>query len=57
MPRNRPDRRYTLRLEFCGYATARYVVRFCGEWVGQAATKAEASELRNTFESGRWAVK
>jgi len=27
------DSRYTITLEFCGYATAMHVLRFCGEWV------------------------
>lgn len=52
----KPDKRYTLRLEFCGYATARYVVRFCGTWVGQAETEVEARQIREFFEKGRWAA-
>lgn len=27
------DKRYTIRLEYCGQITAQYVLRFCGEWV------------------------
>jgi hypothetical protein len=30
------DKRYTITLEFCGYSTARYVARFCGEWLGKS---------------------
>jgi hypothetical protein len=30
------DRRYTISREFCGYAEARFVVRFCGDWIGQS---------------------
>lgn len=36
------DRRFTIAKEFCGYSTPRYVARFCGEWLGQAETRAEA---------------
>jgi len=28
-----PDNRYTVDREFCGYETARFVPRFCGEWL------------------------
>lgn len=28
-----PDRRYAITREFCGYERARYVPRFCGEWI------------------------
>jgi len=30
------DKRYTLAKEFCGYKESRYVLRFCGEWLGQS---------------------
>lgn len=30
------DPRYTVAKEFCGYERARWVVRFCGEWIGQS---------------------
>lgn len=30
------DKRYTVTKEFCGYPEARFVVRFCGEWVAQS---------------------
>ena len=30
------DKRYTITQEFCGYAEARYVLRFCGEWIMQS---------------------
>ena len=29
------DSRYTITREFCGYETARFVVRFCDKWIGQ----------------------
>lgn len=37
------DERYTLNLEYCGYEKPRYVMRFCGEWLGQAETKNDAA--------------
>lgn len=30
------DQRYTIGIEFCGHPDARYVARFCGEWIGQS---------------------
>ena len=39
------DPRYTISLEFCGYPEQRHVVRFCGEWVGQAKTEAETGKI------------
>lgn len=36
------DSRYTLNLEWCGYAKPRYVVRFCGDWIGQYESKTQA---------------
>ena len=29
------DKRYQVRLEFCGYATPRYVLRFCDDFLAQ----------------------
>jgi hypothetical protein len=31
-----PDRRYTITKEFCGYPDARFVARFCGDFIGQS---------------------
>lgn len=39
------DRRYTVRLEFCGYPQARFVARFCGEWIGQSPSKPVAAQM------------
>jgi len=36
------DARYTIAKEFCGYSKARWVARFCGEWLGQGAHKSDA---------------
>lgn len=30
------DQRYTVTREFCGHKEARFVARFCGEWIGQS---------------------
>jgi hypothetical protein len=30
------DKRYTINKEFCGYSEARYVLRFCDEWIMQS---------------------
>ena len=30
------DKRYTITKEFCGYSEARYVLRFCDEWIMQS---------------------
>jgi hypothetical protein len=46
MTRARTDRRYTITLEWCGYERPRWVVRFCGDWCGQRATRREARALR-----------
>lgn len=39
------DKRYTITKEFCGYSESRYVVRFCGAWVGQSASKWDAQSI------------
>jgi len=36
------DARYTIAREFCGYATRRWVARFCGEWLGQGVNRSDA---------------
>ncbi len=30
------DKRYSINLEFCGYAEKRYVLRFCGDFIAQS---------------------
>lgn len=39
------DKRYTVTEEFTGQPRRMFVARFCGDWIGQAATKAEAQAL------------
>lgn len=36
------DKRWSIAKEYCGYNTKRYVIRFCGEWIGQTEHKEEA---------------
>jgi hypothetical protein len=38
------DQRYTVGLEFCGQATAKFVARFLGEWLGWFDTKRQAMD-------------
>ncbi|MEU0952781.1 hypothetical protein ABZ353_10625 [Streptomyces niveus] len=33
------DKRYTVRLEWCGHETQLYVARFCGHWISCAETQ------------------
>ena len=40
------DPRYTITHEFCGKATAQYILRFCGDYVAQSPTKKEAESLK-----------
>jgi len=37
------DRRYTVTIEYCGYATPRFVARFCGDWLGCSISRASAA--------------
>ena len=46
------DERYTIDKEFCGYAEARYVLRFCGEWIMQSQFYSSAL-VRAVGESAR----
>lgn len=47
------DKRYTVSLEYCGYAKPRYVARFCGDWLGQRETKTDAWELCQQYGISR----
>lgn len=37
--------RYTINKEFCGYEKKRWVVRFCGKWLGESADRTEAEAI------------
>lgn len=41
------DNRYTITKEYCGYPEAKYILRFCGEWVGQFETLEDAQIARS----------
>lgn len=49
----RIDRRYCIRLEFCGYAERRFVIRFCDTYVGNAPMRADANALARAHSSER----
>lgn len=36
------DKRYTIALEYCSYPEARYVIRFCGNFIRQSANLNDA---------------
>lgn len=42
LQRSVEDNRYTVSLEACGNPEARYVIRFCGEFIGQSANLTDA---------------
>jgi len=50
------DSHYSIRKEFCGFAKAQWVARFCGDWLGsspkQSTAKTIASQHRALFLSG-----
>ena len=39
------DERYTIALEYCGYESPHYVVRFCGDYLGNSEIAFEAESL------------
>lgn len=39
------DPRYTIAKEWCGYANARWVARFCGDWLGQGESMSDAQMI------------
>lgn len=52
----RRDRRYTINLEYCGHARRRHVARFCGDWVGQAASRTAALAIATAHAALRNAI-
>ena len=47
------DERYTVQREFCGHKEARYVARFCGEWIGQSMGYSQSVMLCTTHRMRR----
>lgn len=43
------DGRYSVRLEWCGHPSRRWVARFCGEWIGCAESRADAVKMSQAF--------
>lgn len=43
------DERFTVDLEWCGYAVQRYVARFCDAWIGQYETEDDAWQAGRTY--------
>ena len=58
MPIRQPrrDRRYTINLEYCGHARRRHVARFCGDWLGQAASRTAALAITTAHAALRNAI-
>ena len=52
----RRDRRYTINLEYCGHARRRHVARFCGDWLGQAASRTAALAIATAHAALRNAI-
>lgn len=48
-----PDKRYSIALEYCGYAKRRWVVRFCGEWIGTGKNRADAEAIARQHTAAR----
>lgn len=51
--RKRPEERYTITREFCGSRKPRWVVRFCGAWIGSRSTFERAATLRDRVKAER----
>lgn len=49
------DPRYSIAREWCGYAKPRWVLRFCGEFIGSFTVKNEARAAASAYEAKRWA--
>ena len=47
------DNRHSVTLEFCGYENPRPVTRFCGDYLGNHATRKEAFAALTVFEKER----
>ena len=47
------DKRYSVQREFCGYSEARFVSRFCGEWLGQSEKYLGAVSIAKKHQRAR----
>lgn len=50
----KPDRRYSIAREYCGYSAAQWVVRFCGDWVGSAPGKPDALAIARAHQQAHY---
>lgn len=48
-----PDKRYSINLEYCGYARRRRIVRFCDEWIGAGKNRNEADTIARQHNAAR----
>lgn len=49
----KPDRRYSIAREYCGCERPQWVVRFCGDWIGRAAQRADALSIALGHQASR----
>jgi hypothetical protein len=54
MGQDRIDPRYSIDLEWCGYDTPRFAVRFCGNWVGQSSKLKLAQDMAIQHNTNRF---
>jgi hypothetical protein len=47
------DQRYSIALEYCGYAKRHWVVRFCGEWIGTGKNRPDADRIARQHKAAR----
>jgi hypothetical protein len=47
------DKRYSVRMEWCGAPKRMSVVRFCGRWIGSRETRAEGLRLARLYRKWR----
>lgn len=52
----RLDSRYAVAKEYCGYVTARWVARFCGEWLGEFKSERAAKAACHSHNDQRCAT-
>jgi hypothetical protein len=47
------DKRYSIALEYCGYVKRRWIVRFCGGWIGRGINRADAEKIAQQHHAMR----
>jgi hypothetical protein len=56
MTKKKPDRRYSVALEYCGAKRRRWIVRYCGEWVGMGKNRSDAKRIAAEHVARTWAL-